>query len=282
MVERLVVASEAERFKHVPIYRFVEPRLGRRRLRDWRGRALRITMLLLAVIVVCAVGLALLDNSTQSPTSKLLQGIWNAVNLVTTLGDFSPFDSRQKTFMLLTMLGVMMVGAYAVSQLTGILSSPHVVAYRENLQMEHTLRNLSGHAVVLGFLGLGKLLAEKLRKEGQQVVVIERDDVNATLASDMGYLVVKGDAITDDGVLHAARIDTARGLFVATGDENRNLTLTLMSHTLNANLRIVVKAENERWGEMLRRAGATDVIIADRLLAEAMLGEIRGEPAAGG
>ena len=262
----------------MPIYRFVEPRLGRRRLHEWRVRGLRVLALLALVILLCAFGLALLDNSSEPAGRKLLEGLWNAVNLVTTLGDFSNFDSRQKGFMLFAMLCVMIIGAYAISQLTGILSSENVVAYRENLQMERTLRNLSGHAVVLGFVGLGQLLANQLRKAGHLVVVIDRDDANAALASEMGYVVVKGDAGEDDGVLRAARIDTARVLFVTTGDANRNLTLTLMSHTLNAGLRIVVTGENERWGEMLRRAGASEVVIADRLLADAMLTRLGDSP----
>jgi hypothetical protein len=37
-------------------------------------------------------------------------------------------------------------------------------------------------------------------------------------------------------VLKHARIDTASALFVTTEDANRNLSITLMSHTLNERL----------------------------------------------
>jgi hypothetical protein len=253
------------------IYRFVEHREGKRRIGEWRWRALRVIGLLGAIIAVCTAGLALLDDSRQPIWHKLLSGLWNAVNLVTTLGDFSDFDERQKMFMLTAMLGVMFTGAYAISTLTGILSSPEVVAYRENHQLERTLKNLSGHAVVLGFVGTSRLLANELRSAGHEVVIIERESPRATLASEEGYLVIQGDAEQSDGVLAGARIDSARTLFVATDDDNRNLALTLMARSLQPALRIVVTATGQRWGEMLSRAGASEVVIADRLLAQAML-----------
>jgi len=56
----------------------------------------------------------------------------------------------------------MITGAYAITQLTGILFTPEVAAYRENRRMEHTLKALSQHVVVLGYVGLGKLLAAQL------------------------------------------------------------------------------------------------------------------------
>jgi voltage-gated potassium channel len=253
------------------IYRFIEPRIGRARLSQWRWGALRVLLLLALIIVLSAVGLALLDNSENEVRHKLLLGLWNAVNLVSTLGDFSSFDERQKTFMMVAMLCVMVTGAYAITQLTGLLSSPEVVAYRENRRMEHALDKLSGHVVVIGYVGLGKLLANQLRESGRHVVVIDRDETNASLASESGFTTIKGDAGVDDGVLHSARIARAHALFVTTAEPQRNLTLTLMSHTLNPALRIVVAGSDERWGQMLRRAGASDVVIADRLLADSML-----------
>jgi voltage-gated potassium channel len=258
----------------MPIYRVIEPRLGRQHLKEWWRRARRVLALLACVILACTLGLMLLDNSAEPPLNKLLLGLWNAVNLVTTLGDFSTFDHRQRLFMLGAMVFVMVIGAYAVSQLTGILSSADVVSYRENLSMQRSLDGLSGHVVVIGFLGPGLLIAGQLKRAGREVVVIDRDDVNANSASGAGYLVIKGDAGLDDDVLKHARIDTAQALFVTTEDANRNLSITLMSHTLNATLKIIVTASNERWGELLRRAGASEVIIAEKLLAETMIGRL--------
>ena len=108
------------------IYRFVEPRLGRVRVHQWRWGALRVLLVLALIIALTAVGLALLDNSEARLQDRLLLGLWNAVNLVSTLGDFSSFDARQKLFMMGAMLCVMITGAYAVTQLTGLLNKSNL------------------------------------------------------------------------------------------------------------------------------------------------------------
>ena len=36
----------------MPIYRFIEPRLGRRSMHEWRGRALRVLAILFVLIIL--------------------------------------------------------------------------------------------------------------------------------------------------------------------------------------------------------------------------------------
>ena len=45
----------------MPVYRVVEPRLGRLKVKEWWRRALRTLGLLILALVGCAVGLFLLD-----------------------------------------------------------------------------------------------------------------------------------------------------------------------------------------------------------------------------
>ena len=52
----------------------------------------------------------------------------DALNLVTTLGDFTGLAERDKVFMMATMVAFLAVGGYAVSSLTGILSSDAITA----------------------------------------------------------------------------------------------------------------------------------------------------------
>lgn len=253
------------------IYRFSAAQIGKARLRDWRRRVFGLALFLALVVLAAATGLSMLDDPDVPSAQRWLNALWNALNMITTTGDFRQLDSRQRVLMMLVMVIVVVLGASAIGQLTGILSSPEVVTYKENRRMQRELDRLSQHAVVIGYVGLGRAIAERLLQAGQQVVVIDREEDNAAEASGRGFAVVMGDAGIDDGVLLAARIDVARVLYVSSADPHRNLTLTLMSHTLNAGLSIVVTADNERWGEMLRRAGASRVVIADDVLASAML-----------
>ena len=72
--------------------------------------------------------------------------------------------------------------------------------------MEHKLDDLDNHVIVIGFGALGRLVAGRLHDAGEQVVVIDRADDLAAQASDLGYLVVQGDAGVDDAALDRAGI----------------------------------------------------------------------------
>jgi len=255
----------------MPIYRVMEPRVGRLHTHEWRRRVLHIVGLLLVTLAVCAIGLIALDSSDQPLRAKLSRGVWNALNLVTTLGDLTGLDEREKSFMMATMIGFLMVGGYAVSSLTGILSSDAVLAFRENRKMEHKLDNLASHVIVIGFGPLGRLVAGRLHDAEVQVVVIDRDHDLAAQASNLGYLVVQGDAGVDDAMLDHAGVERARALVVTTEDPDRKLSITLMAHSRNPKLKIVVTGANAPRGALLHRAGASQVVITDHLIADALV-----------
>ena len=197
--------------------------------------------------------------------------MWNALNLVTTLGDLTGLDEREKVFMMATMIAFLVIGGYAVSSLTGILSSDAVMAFRENKKMEHKLDDLANHVIVIGFGALGRLVAGRLHDAGEQVVVIDRGDDLATRPPALGYLVVQGDAGVDDAALDHAGVERAKALVVTTEDPDRKLSITLMAHSRNPKLKIAVTGANSPRGALLHRAGASQVVITDDLIADALV-----------
>ena len=240
---------------------------------------MHIVGLLLVTLGVCAIGLIALDSSGQSLSAKIFRGLWNALNLVTTLGDLTDLDEREKVFMMATMIAFLVIGGYAVSSLTGILSSDAVLAFRENRKMEHKLDNLASHVIVIGFGPLGRLVAGRLHDAEVQVVVIDRDHDLAAQASNLGYLVVQGDAGVDDAMLDHAGVERARALVVTTEDPDRKLSITLMAHSRNPKLKIVVTGANAPRGALLHRAGASQVVIMDDLIADALVDRLKGDKA---
>ena len=240
-------------------------------MQEWRRRVLHIVGLLLVTLAACAIGLIALDSSGQPLPAKMFRAVWNALNLVTTLGDLTGLDEREKVFMMATMIAFLVIGGYAVSSLTGILSSDAVMAFRENKKMEHKLDSLANHVIVIGFGALGRLVAGRLHDAGEQVVVIDRGDDLAAQASNLGYLVVQGDAGVDDAALDHAGVERAKALVVTTEDPDRKLSITLMAHSRNPKLKIAVTGANSPRGALLHRAGASQVVITDDLIADALV-----------
>jgi len=246
-------------------------------MQEWRRRVLRIVGLLLVTLAVCAIGLIALDSSGRPMPAKMFQALWNALNLVTTLGDLNGLDERQKAFMMATMIAFLVIGGYAVSSLTGVLSGRAVMVFRENEKMKHRLDDLANHVIVIGFGALGRLVASRLQDAGEQVIVIDRGDDLAAEASTLGFLVVQGDAGVDDAALDHACVERAKALVVTTEDPDRKLSITLMAHSRNPKLKIAVTGASSPRGALLHRAGASQVVITDDLIADALVDRLSKE-----
>ena len=255
----------------MPLYRITEPRLGRLHFEAWRHRVRRTIGLLLLTLLSCAVGLALLDPSADALSHKAFVALWNAGNLLSTTGDFTPLTVEQKGFVLVAMFSFLVIGGYAVTTLTGILSNDSVKLYRENRSMERVLDHLQDHFVVVGFGAIGRLVATQLGDAGERVLVIDRDAAQAASASELGHLVIHGDAGVDPAVFERAAIQRARGLVVTADDPDRNLAITLMAHTLQPDLKIVVTGRNDPRGALLQRAGASQVVVIENLVAHEII-----------
>ncbi|MDQ7980662.1 NAD-binding protein [Paraburkholderia sp. SARCC-3016] len=253
------------------IYRVNEPRLGAVRVREWRRRARHAVALLFLSLAVSTAGLVLLDDSNAPFGKRLFTAMWDAVNLTTTLGDFSDFDERQKIFMLAAMFVTMLVAAYAISRLTGILSGDDVMVYRENRAMERKFESLANHVVVVGYRSLGQRTATKLKRAGETVLVLVGDSALADLAAENGHMVILSAPETFDDALRRARLDSAKALVVTTPDSDANLAVTLLVNAENRSLPIVAPGENDLRKTLLENAGAAAVVIGDEILADALI-----------
>jgi len=253
------------------IYRVNEPRLGAVRVREWRRRARHAVIMIVLLLAAATTGLMFLDESHAAFHTRLFNALWDAANLTTTLGDFSDFDERQKIFMLGAMFVTMFVAAFAISKLTGILSGDDVMAYRENRAMEHQFEKLAGHVVVVGYRSLGQRISAKLRDAGETVLVLVADPSLADKAAESGHLVILSDPDIFDDALRRARLDSAKALLATSPDGDANLAITLLTKSLNPSLPVIVPGENSLRKTLLENAGATEVVIGDEIIANALI-----------
>jgi voltage-gated potassium channel len=251
------------------IYRVFESRTGRLRYRMFLRQVGRILVMLLAVQAICAAGLFLLDGSALPDDDKLFNAVWNAANAVTTLGDFTDLSQGQKVFMMVAMFSLITVGGYAITTLTGILTSPDVISFRENRRVARMLADLKDHIIIVGFSRVGQLLAERIVKEGARVVVIDRNTEVAADASNRGYLVVQG-AANEEQTLQRAEIGRARALLLTTEDTSHRLSVTVMARAMNPDIYLLTIGLSEPGRDWLEHAGASEVVQVDRVVADSL------------
>jgi Trk K+ transport system NAD-binding subunit len=117
-----------------------------------------------------------------------------------------------------------------------------------------------------------------LHAAGQPLVVVDRSESLAAQAAGLGHLVVQGDAGADDAVLDHSGVEQAKALVVTTEDPDRKLAITLMAHSRNPKLMIVVTASSSERGALLRHAGASEVVMTEDLVASTLVDRLERDP----
>ena len=161
-----------------------------------------------------------------------------------------------------------------MTTLTGILSSPEVLAYREKRRMETILAKLSGHVVVVGYGPVGRRTAIELRKRGETVLVVEFEDEAAQAASEAHFLTILAAGARDEVHLKA-RVGEAKAMIVTIEDSDRKLALTMMARAVNPDLPIVATELDDSSSGWLSHAGATAVVAIDDLIATTLIGQLK-------
>ncbi len=131
-------------------------------------------------------------------------------------------------------------------------------------RMEKQIKKLRQHYIICGFGRVGRNIAEELFSTGRNVVAIDPDEANFESSRERfpALLYLHGDA-SDDDLMIAADIADARGVFAVTGDDGKNIMITLTAKQLNPRVRVVARCHEMRNAEKLRRAGADQVVSPD-------------------
>jgi CPA2 family monovalent cation:H+ antiporter-2 len=122
---------------------------------------------------------------------------------------------------------------------------------------------LSGHAVLVGFGRVGRLVADALGD--MPLLVIEEGAVGKT-----GVEHIKGNAARQD-VLKAANLPQARLMFVAIPEAFEAGQIVEQARKANPQLPIVARAHFDGEVDHLLKLGANQVIMGEREIAQAML-----------
>ena len=252
------------------IFRVQEPSAARRQLLSLERRLWISVGSFLGLIVLSTVVFAALDARDSPPGERLWSGLWNSMNVFSTLGDLDRLSGPGRAWAMLMMATGVSIAALALSTLTAIFTGTDFHTLHENRRMERTLSALSGHMVVIGYDEFGSRLAAELARQGRTTVVIERDAAAADRAAKAGLIVVEGEG-TDPAALRAAGIERADSVFIATFDPQAKLTVVLTAREITPSVNIVAIARNESGVRLLHRAGATVAIDPAELIIEAIV-----------
>ncbi|MBX3607083.1 MAG: Kef family K(+) transporter [Piscinibacter sp.] len=130
---------------------------------------------------------------------------------------------------------------------------------------------LARQVVLVGYGRVGRQLAQALQAQGVPVVVAERNRERVEELRAQGFPAVLGDAC-EPAVLIQAHIAHAAVLAIAVPDTLGARRMVDTARQLNPAVQVIVRAANDEEAGLLKSAGAAHAPVAERELAQAMLG----------
>ena len=171
---------------------------------------------------------------------------------------------EEKIFTVFLILTSITVFGYAVSTFSEYLVSGKLFEQFKHRKVEKKVKSLKGHTIVCGFGRNGKQAILKLKNYNQQFVVVEKDKEIAAELDVNNLLNIQGDATLDETLLRAG-IKNAATLITALPSDADNLFVVLTANQLNSTCKIISRASNESSYAKLKIAGASNVIMPDKL-----------------
>ncbi|MBS1510075.1 MAG: potassium channel family protein [Bacteroidetes bacterium] len=195
-----------------------------------------------------------------------LEALFMTVITVASVGfnEVHPLSEAGQVFTIILILVNLGLFTYFITLLSKYFFDTDVVNKYKLMKMENRIQQLQQHVIICGFGRNGKESAQVLHDNKIPFVVLEsKDDASDSLGFDVPYLL-KGDA-TKDEVLLQAGIKDAKAIIVTLPVDADNLFVVLTARQLNPGITIISRASNDSSIKKLKIAGASNVIMPDKI-----------------
>lgn len=125
--------------------------------------------------------------------------------------------------------------------------------------MDRKISTQRNHCIICGFGRVGSRIADEFAAARKPFVVIDENEATVQRCIQKGYLVLQGNAASDD-ILREANIQYAQALLAATDQDANNIYISLSARNLNPNVLIVARANHDETVVKLKHAGANRVL----------------------
>lgn len=225
-----------------------------------KSKIQKIALLVVTILTIGIVGYMWLSGY------NFVDALYMTVITVTTVGfgELQPFSPEEKVFTIFLILTSITIFGYAVSAFSEYLVSGKLFEHFKHRSVEKQIGHLKGHTIVCGYGRNGKQAILKLKNYNKDLVVVEKNKERTAFLDTQGILNINGDATLDEA-LQQAGIEKAAYLITALPSDADNLFVVLTVSQLNKECTVISRASNESSYNKLKIAGASNVIMPDKL-----------------
>ena len=156
------------------------------------------------------------------------------------------------------------VTTYMISTLTAFILEGDMNEALRRRRMRNSIAALRRHYIICGIGRVGTNVAHELEVTGRSYVVIEsgKEAIERYLESYPNALCIHADS-SEYSALVEAGIEHAAGVFAVTGDDSKNLVVSLSAKLLNPQARVVARCHEINYIDKMRKVGADAIVSPD-------------------
>ncbi len=217
--------------------------------------------LLMVPITVGVSGYMLIEGAS------FIDSLFMTITTIATVGygEVFPLSTAGRIFTIFLIIGNLGIFAYALTLITRFLIEGNFFQQIRTKRMKDKIKALQNHVIVCGFGRNGQAACEMLQKHQIPFVILEnKKELLEKHINTSHEFYLNEDATNDESLLNAG-IENARGLITTLPNDADNVFVTLTARGLNSNFTIISRASNGSSYTKLKRAGADNVIMPDRI-----------------
>ncbi len=218
------------------------------------------------IVLVGSIGFAIIEGYS------FVDSLYMTMITVSTVGfrEVYPLSEGGKIFTVLLIIFSFGIFGYVITSITRLVVEGALQQSYKQYQVKKKIIKLENHVIVCGYGRNGYQACVELKEHGEKFIILEkRDHVITRILEEPSLLYVQGDASSEE-VLDVAQIRKAKALITALPNDADNIFVVLTAREMNPKLKIISRASDFRSDLKLRHAGATNVIMPDRIGGQRM------------
>lgn len=223
--------------------------------------------LLVSIIVIGVLGFHYIEDL------DFIDSTYMTVITVSTVGFKevgAPLTDAGKIFTMVLIISSLGTLAYVGSNMARFIFDGELANYIKTYRVDKRIAKLKDHVIIVGYGRNGEQAALELKENGVPFVILDkRENVISRMRENEKLLYIKGDA-THEETLEQARIHEARALIATTPNDADNVFVVLTARSMNPGMTVISRASEMESQMKLKRAGATNVIMPERMSGQRM------------
>lgn len=215
--------------------------------------------LLFSSLLIGTIGYHFVEDLT------ILESLYMTVITLSTVGfhEVKPFTDAGRVFTIFLIIGNLGIFTYTISILTRLFIDGELRKEYSHFILLKKIKKMHDHVIVCGFGRNGRQACAELAANGKSFVVIEKGTIDESLY-DFKIRHIVGDA-RQDHILMEAGIERAQSIITTLPDDAANVFVVITARHMKPSLKIISRATDDSSENKLRRAGADNVIMPDKV-----------------